>query len=190
VHDDVRIETRIPVGIGSREDPHLHPRIHAVRGGPEVRVVRDRAVLGVRVNVIVAESPLPEIIRLEIARRLVETTPVKPVVHDVVDVEKIGHSRERIGRRQVLERVVENEWIHPRRLPSPADGRLVIRRQVLLRIDVVPQGLISGHPAVGGFGHRVHDSVGEDFEALRGLVRMLLEDAAERLHVLIEVAAE
>ena len=110
VEDDRGIEVAVARRRGAGENVHLHAARRAVAGHGKVRVVHARAVLRIGLHGIVAQAAVPEIVVLEIARRLVETERVEFVVHPVAPVEKLRHRRVAIRARLLreIEREVEN----------------------------------------------------------------------------------
>lgn len=89
MNDDPSFE--IAVTIRGRGVPQVHPAasVLAIGWRHEVRVVEPAAILRVRNHSIVARTPTPKVVLLEVAGDLVEAVPIVQVVDHVRCVEEL-----------------------------------------------------------------------------------------------------
>jgi hypothetical protein len=90
VRDHVEVE--VPVRAAEdilREEEHLHARRLAVRGRPEVRVVRPRTILDLRADGVAASPAEAEVVLLKVPERLGEADAVEVVMQDVAVIEEV-----------------------------------------------------------------------------------------------------
>src|SRR5262245_19090442 len=88
------------MGAPTGPEVHLHARVLPVFRSREVGVVDSTAILRFRVDRILAAATLPEVVFLEVARRLGETVPVQLVMDHIVEEEQILYGDLAIIRRR------------------------------------------------------------------------------------------
>src|SRR5215475_12200583 len=118
VQDNITVEVAVAVIIqisrSASEEEHLHPRALPFGRRPKVGVVGPRSILRFGSDRIIAGPATPEVVRLEIARRFGEPEPVREIMHDVVEIEEIGHRGRPLGPRINAQREWEGEVLYGR----------------------------------------------------------------------------
>ena len=150
VVDDVGVEVAIARRRGGVPEIHLHPRPLAVRRGREVGVFGSPPVLRLGVQRVAADPAPAEVVRLEVAGRLVEPVAGQPVVQQIGQVEQVRDRRLLVGRRGRRGRAIPGEVEVPSPVcrGTPVDVGQVVVVPVEIRVHVVADGRVRGHPAV------------------------------------------